>query len=45
VQVKEVVEDNRLEGEEEEGDLWHGSDFKCDVRVVMFCTLNVMLDL
>jgi hypothetical protein len=29
----------------EEGDLWHGSDFECDVRVVMFHTLNVMLNL
>jgi hypothetical protein len=30
VQVKEVVKDV------EEGDLWHGSDFECDVGLVMF---------
>jgi hypothetical protein len=41
--MKEVVEDNRLEGEE--GDLRHGLDFECDVGLVMFRTLNVMLDL
>jgi hypothetical protein len=29
----------------EEGDLRHGWDFECDVGVVMFHTLNVMLDL
>jgi hypothetical protein len=43
VQVKELVEDNRLEGEE--GDLRHGSDSECDVGLVIFWTLNMMLDL
>jgi hypothetical protein len=43
----EKKKNNRPEGEEvgEEGDLQHGLDFECDVGLIMFRTLNVMLDL